>query len=331
MSFGVGIGDILLVTKIGFTLWVNLKGAQEEREDLTAKLMQWKDKLEIIEPMLADTVKLEPRTVKLAREQLTEALGILENLEHLNRKLVKGKILRQAAWEVRGRATFLEYQTKLEKKLEMLDMLFLSGSMKMVIDGVQETNIVLKRVENGMRYLGFSTPDNAPIIFIDALGYERPLPYDLCLKYEDFRTIVSMCFKESAGKSFVERGEYDITNEESGALLRPEDWTVMAGMKLSMAIIIRKNVKKGGRDHRCPACGTQYTGPVGTGYHLERVNCKYCKRWFQITSQIKVVEIDTVDDTEEQNDLGSDSGKPSKDDDLMHIQRFHIRVNEINR
>lgn len=89
---------------------------------------------------------------------------------------------------------------------------------------------------------------------------------------KDFRTIVSMCFKESAGKSFVERGEYDITNEESGALLRPEDWTVMAGMKLSMAIIIRKNVKKGERDHRCPACGTQYTGPVGTGYHLERVN-----------------------------------------------------------
>lgn len=128
MSFGVGIGDILLITKIGFTLWKNLKGAQEEREDLAAKLMQWKDKLEIIKPMLAD-VKQEPRTVKLAREQLTEALGILENLEHLNRKFVKGKILRQAAWEVRGRATFLEYQTKLEKRLEMLDMLFLSGSM----------------------------------------------------------------------------------------------------------------------------------------------------------------------------------------------------------
>lgn len=43
------------------------------------------------------------------------------------------------------------------------------------------------------------------------------------------------------------------------------------------------------------------------------------------------MELDTVDDSEEQNDLSSNSGKPnSKDDELMHIQRFHIRVNEID-
>ncbi|KAI5847034.1 hypothetical protein DFP73DRAFT_592881 [Morchella snyderi] len=86
MSFGVGIGYILMVTKIGFRLWRNLKRTQEERED--------------------------------RQEQLTEALGILEKIEKLNRKLEKGKILRQAAcqWEVRGRVTFLEYQKNLEKK-----------------------------------------------------------------------------------------------------------------------------------------------------------------------------------------------------------------------
>ncbi|KAI5850568.1 hypothetical protein DFP73DRAFT_239062 [Morchella snyderi] len=322
MSFGVGIGDILLVTKIGFTLWVNISGAKKEREDLTAKLMEWKDKLEIVEPMLAN-VELSPRAAKHAREQLTEALATLQVLEELNRKLVKGKVLRQAAWEVTGRAKFQQYQMDLEKKLEMLDMLFLSGSMKMVTDGVRETNVVLKRVENRMKYVGFS-PDHEPIRFVDALGYERPLPFDLCLNYEN---IVSMCFKESPGKSFVERGDYDITNEESGALLGPEDWTVTAGMMLSMAIVIRKNVRKGESDHRCPGCGTKYTGHVGTGY--QRVNCTYCKRWFQITSKITVVDT-PPNDPEQKESLSSGTGEPSKNNDLMHIQRFHIRVNEVD-
>ncbi|KAH0608790.1 uncharacterized protein H6S33_001018 [Morchella sextelata] len=303
MSFGVSIGDVLLITKIGFKLWVNVSGAKKEREDLTADLMKLK-----------------------AREQLSEALATLNVLEQLNRKLVKGRSFRRAAWEVRGRERFQEYRSKLERGLATIDMLFLSGSMKMVTDEVRETNVVLKRVENGMKYVGFS-PDHDPIRFIDALNGQRLLPWELCLKWEDFRSLIQMSFKESAGKSFVERGEYDIVNEESGALMRMEDWrnNIRPGILLSMAIVVRKKIEKGENDYRCPACKTEYTGSVGTGYQLERVNCTYCKRWFQITSQITVVEIDP-DATEQQNGLSSNSGEPSKDDDLMHIQRFHIRA-----
>jgi hypothetical protein len=86
-----------------------------------------------------------------------------------------------------------------------------------------------------------------------------------------------MSFKESAGRSFVERGEYDIVNEESGALMRMEDWhkNIRPGILLSMAIVVRKNIEKGEKGengYRCPACKTEYTGSVGTGYQLERVN-----------------------------------------------------------
>ncbi|RPB07441.1 hypothetical protein P167DRAFT_404274 [Morchella conica CCBAS932] len=157
----------------------------------------------------------------------------------------------------------------------------------------------------------------------------------------DFQNMVQTCFKaNSAGKSFVERGEYDIINEENGALLRVEDWTVRPGMTLSMAIILRKSIKKGENDYRCPACKTQYTRPVGTaaGYDLERVQCmdKYCKRWFQISSEVTAVAtIDAYTITGEQSDLSSTtsySGEHSKvDDDLTSIQRFHIRVKEISR
>ncbi|KAI5847032.1 hypothetical protein DFP73DRAFT_361849 [Morchella snyderi] len=177
-------------------------------------------------------------------------------------------------------------------------------------------------------------PDHRPIRFIDALNQQRLLPWDFCLAWEDFQNMVQTCFKaKSAGRSFVERGEYDIINEENGALLRVENWTVRPGMTLSMAIILRKSIKKGKHDYRCPSCKSQYTRPAGAAasyvYNLERVRMdKYCRRWFQISSETTIMEIGSHA-TEQQNGLNSNTSEPSKDDDLMHIQRFHIRVNEI--
>jgi hypothetical protein len=138
MSFGVSIGDVLLMTKIGFNLWVNVSGAKKEREDLTADLMKLKARLEIVDrDLMPANSDLPPPVAKLAREQLSEALATLKVLEQLNRKLVKGRLFRRVAWEVRGRETFQEYRSKLERGLATIDMLFLSGSMYLTTNLVQ--------------------------------------------------------------------------------------------------------------------------------------------------------------------------------------------------
>ncbi|KAI5839119.1 hypothetical protein DFP73DRAFT_221937 [Morchella snyderi] len=271
MSFGVGVGDIITITKIGFKLWVNFRGAKKEREDLAANLMEWRDKLKMLEVMLANA-QLSPPAAKHAKGQLSEALLTLQILEVLNNKIVRGKAFRQAAWEVCGRAEFEKYQAGLKERVETINSLFLGGSMALVTDTVRENNVILKQVENGMKHMGFS-PDHEPIRFIDALNGQRLLPWEYCKTWEDFRSLVQMGFKESAGKSFVERGEYDIINEESGALLKMEEWgnIIKPGILLSMAIVIRKQMEKGKNDHRCPGCQTRYTGSVGIGNELERV------------------------------------------------------------
>ncbi|KAI5847033.1 hypothetical protein DFP73DRAFT_362752 [Morchella snyderi] len=125
-----------------------------------------------------------------------------------------------------------------------------------------------------MKYLGFS-PDYEPIMFIDAFNGQSLLPWESCSTWEKFRTLMQMQYSASAGRSFVERGEYDIINEESGALLGVQDWrkTIKPGMLLSMAIVLREETEKDENDYTCPVCKTQYAGPVGssTGHTLERV------------------------------------------------------------
>ncbi|KAI5836806.1 hypothetical protein DFP73DRAFT_570522 [Morchella snyderi] len=326
MSFGVGIGDVLLITKLGFTLWVNISGAKEEREELMTNLMDWKEKIESIEPMLTDHAGMTPHDLIIAKKKFSEAIATLQVLEELNRKLVKGRIFRRLAWEARGRETFLEYQAKLEKKLDEIEKLFDCASMMVLKNEVRGNSRLLE---------GLSEFSNQRTIrFIDALDVKRLIPLDLCQQWEDFRTILPMFFRDSAGKSFVEKGEYDIMNEENGALLRPENWsyTVRAGMTFSMAIVLRKTIVKGENDYRCPACKTRYIRPgdTATGHGLERVQCvdKYCRRWFQITTQTTVVEV-TPFSPELPNDLGSNTSEYSNEDALVHIQRFHIRVDEI--
>lgn len=74
----------------------------------------------------------------------------------------------------------------------------------------------------------------------------------------------------------MEAGRYKIRDETAGGggVLNAKEWnnSIKAGMTVSMAMILRKQVVANKTEHNCPACNSLYTGPKSND--LERV------QWF---------------------------------------------------
>lgn len=78
-------------------------------------------------------------------------------------------------------------------------------------------------------------------------------------------------FNRSVGKSWVNAGRYQITNESGGGILTAKDWkdTIKAGMTVSMAMVLRKDADFATTEHDCPSCKSPYHGSKSKD--LERV------------------------------------------------------------
>lgn len=79
--------------------------------------------------------------------------------------------------------------------------------------------------------------------------------------WQDFHDLVKLNFKDSAGKGWVNTGQYEISDETTGIVLIAKEWDTLIspGMTLSMAMILEIEVENAEENNKCPSCdSTQY-------------------------------------------------------------------------
>lgn len=83
------------------------------------------------------------------------------------------------------------------------------------------------------------------------------------MRLKGFEDFLKYSFKESAGSCWVEAGRYEIVDESGGGVLTSKDWkkNIKPGMRLSMAMVLRKEKAFDTVGHNCPSCNQEYQGP----------------------------------------------------------------------
>jgi hypothetical protein len=76
---------------------------------------------------------------------------------------------------------------------------------------------------------------------------------------QDLNDLIKHIFRNRPGRKLVERGDYDLTNENDGVVIESANWRsrVAAGSAVAMNVIIGLGNDSDDDDSRlCPSCGT---------------------------------------------------------------------------
>lgn len=113
----------------------------------------------------------------------------------------------------------------------------------------------------------------SPIVFTDAMGLNRSVPfrffttYEVC-SYADFGLFLlrlALClqravgyitshFRDNPGRALIDNGNYALT-DGSGNTIRKSVWTIRLGSKVDMSVVIPRSAL--GIGHNCLRCGRQ--------------------------------------------------------------------------
>ncbi|KAL0635228.1 hypothetical protein Q9L58_005874, partial [Maublancomyces gigas] len=318
MSFGFGVGDILVVSNGVLKFWTTVRDASTEQEDLRKNLEILRQVVErITERAGILRPKLSPPIAIALGQQLSQCSKHLRNLDNIVAKYMgdfsprgphRKRRHRVIAWGAFKRDEFVESLNNLGKVI----LLLVSYAM-------------FEGLDNKLPLAVQDTSDCQTIRLIDALDRESG--------FEDF---LKFNFNRSFGKSWVEAGRYKIRDETAGGggILTAKEWnnSIKAGMTVSMAMVLRKQVVANETEHNCPACNSPYTGPKSND--LERVQCKKCATFFQVSSEPRVVEL--PDDVTDQGSLSSSTGNAKHMnssevvdmDEIQYFRRLHV-LNEL--
>jgi len=100
------------------------------------------------------------------------------------------------------------------------------------------------------------------IIFDDALGRTRYLPFEFFQHWDVFLPYLHKTFEQVPGLYNLTRRRYHLVNSRTGTIIDPQMWTasVRPGSRLSMAMVI---FKTSSTKRACPHCGgtQKWTGP----------------------------------------------------------------------
>lgn len=109
MSFGIGIGDILAVTRLGVGIWSTCREYSTERAAIAVQLRLFRTRLSMFEGIIT-TGKLPPDAVSTAQEILSECFKQLQQIEETNEQGVKkDSVWRKTKWAVSERDNFVGY------------------------------------------------------------------------------------------------------------------------------------------------------------------------------------------------------------------------------
>lgn len=247
MSFGFGVGDIILVSRAFAKVYITVREAPAEQQSLVLEL-------ELLRAMVGgianstgqfqicadNTSSGSPTPIANCpgNQQLSRCLQLLNNLDEiaaiymgtcpserdLNRK--KGSRSRRIRWGLYKKNEFVQ----LLGDLRNLTILLTSyASIKQI-----ETEAPLA---SAVGFVNWQTP----IQLIDALDRPLVFPFERCDTWEvcnfsdrscngadfmrffqGFEDFLKYSFKESAGKDWVEAGRYEIVDESGGGCLDVE-------------------------------------------------------------------------------------------------------------
>lgn len=100
------------------------------------------------------------------------------------------------------------------------------------------------------------------IIFDDALGRTRYLPFEFFQHWDVFLPYLHKTFEQVPGLYNLTRRRYHLINSRTGTIIDPQMWTanVRPGSRLSMAMVV---FKISSTERACPHCGgtQKWTGP----------------------------------------------------------------------
>lgn len=129
MSFGVGVGDIIIVCRMAFQLVSSIRAAPEELESLATELQTLKHCVKAISDRVAST-HLPDTIARSTGQQLSQCHNYLQTLEETTTRYTKrcmdkggSRPFTRLRWGVYKREKCLELMRELRRLADILDCL----------------------------------------------------------------------------------------------------------------------------------------------------------------------------------------------------------------
>lgn len=134
MSFGVGLGDIVLVSKFGFGLFTAFKNTKSDQTDLALDLESFRILVDVIDKRIAGS-QLSPEIAASARRQYARCVKFLDLGDETTTKYIKAgqatgdsrrsarDLVRNAKWAMYKKNQFVQLLDDLNKLTQFLDSL----------------------------------------------------------------------------------------------------------------------------------------------------------------------------------------------------------------
>ncbi|THH12861.1 hypothetical protein EW146_g7299 [Bondarzewia mesenterica] len=337
-SFG-SFGDIVAVIQLARSISNALSesaGSSKEYQMLIAELDSFSGTIETVQDAMSSARGLSTSVENAIRHALGLCHGILKDIESkiigYKESLNKGgtgravrDLWRKIGWALFKKEELVEMRRRLHGQLEgMNTLLTLSNwnALERMEKIGHDHHVTLTEIHRCVQELpqklgyhwecGFDRA-HKPIRFSDMLGQTIHLPMELCISPEAFPKLfdrlLRLYFSNRAGRSYVERGDYDLTLQLNDALVDPATWSfhVKPGTSINMNAVLK----------------------------IRASNLNVAHTWFRVSdSWIEEAPSDPVSSGAGTNPEGTNSAQQPfssdthEDDDTRYLRR--IRVIPIN-
>ncbi|KAI5841980.1 hypothetical protein DFP73DRAFT_586212 [Morchella snyderi] len=283
MSFEFNIGEFIAAIGDVFRASSEINGSEAERAELTQQLGKFRLSLANVQQLTIDLKLSQTSIESVEKQQLAiDALNIDRSVGKIKRKPLGGRIPVPLKPGLNGNflgrnvvackeGNMRETLDNLRKKIVLLELLLQECNSNTILDIDSHTSVR-------------QPLDVEVIYFIDAFDRQRVFDFEMCKKWEDFHDLVKLNLKDSAGKDWVNAGQYEISDETTGIVLTAKKWDTLIspGMTLSMAMILEIEVENAEENGNCPSCdSTQYGMKVND---LQQLCCPERAVVFKTTS-----------------------------------------------
>ncbi|KAA8904860.1 ankyrin repeat-containing domain protein [Sphaerosporella brunnea] len=139
---------------------------------------------------------------------------------------------------------------------------------------------------------GYSAHDK-PIILMDALGRNVPIPFLFCTSSTDFHDLVELMFRHLPGHERVKRKSYNLLTQNSGEMIEASRWSTAVSpgsvivMSIGVSVAVTDWEIRAGSSHlSCPRCHQKMPPQRGA-----TARCSRCYRDCTIMERKHIVQL----------------------------------------
>ncbi|KAG8814231.1 hypothetical protein FS842_002883 [Serendipita sp. 407] len=329
LAFG-SFGDISLCIQL---LWkigkevCDATGSSQEYQVLKAELVQT---VAILNEILLLTKG--PQTSQRTQIQLdnlvNEATGCHRSIQDFLRKRQQPRTFWQiASWHTLYTSDARELQELLSRQCTRLNMLLgmynrshqddkdeydnnrvsttltqVHNDVSQVHQEVVHTYGSIHKLSELMRAMEVEIKDmrqtDAKIVLIDPLNRRYDVPLNHCDTFTMMADMIHFYAKNMhlAGKSYIDRGDFQLVHGPTRKVLTTDTWVNEAGMRIEICILLRQQRKS---QISCPRCQTTFQGDPSSKWST----CLACQGEFQLKEKVEITSPAVSQSQENQSGL----------------------------